>query len=221
VAASVVRLLDKAGVSFGILGTGEKCCGDPARSTGNEYLYQSLAAENIATMDALGVKKIVATCPHCLKALARDYPQLGGNYEVVHHAEYLLELLALGRLKPVKELPASVTLHDSCYLSRYAGVVEEPRALLSSIGKLELREMGRCREENFCCGAGGGRMWMEEHGTRINNTRAEEAVATGAGVIGSACPFCLTMLLDGVKALKREEEVQVLDIAEILEKAVP
>jgi Fe-S oxidoreductase len=176
-------------------------------------------AENIAAMDALGVTKIVATCPHCLKTLAKEYPQFGGNYQVVHHSEFLLELLSQGRLKTVRELPASVTLHDSCYLSRYAGLVGEPREVLGAVSGLELREMGRCREENFCCGAGGGRMWMEEHGTRINNVRTEEALATGAGVIGSACPFCLTMLSDGVKAAKREEEVQVLDIAEILEKA--
>ncbi|MBI5442562.1 MAG: 4Fe-4S dicluster domain-containing protein [Deltaproteobacteria bacterium] len=220
VAASTARLLEKAGISFGILGTTEKCCGDPARSSGNEYLYQSLVAENIATMDGIGVKKIVATCPHCLKTLSKEYPQFGGNYEVVHHSQFLRELLAQGRLKTVRELPGAVTLHDSCYLSRYAGIMDDPRGVLSSVG-LELKEMPRNRLDNFCCGAGGGRMWMEEHGTRMNNVRTEEAVATGAGIIGSACPFCLTMLSDGIKALKREEDVQVLDIAEILEKAVP
>ena len=219
VVASVCRLLDRAGVSFGVLGTQEKCCGDPARATGNEYLYQTLVAENIAAMDALGVKKILATCPHCLKTLSKEYPQFGGNYEVVHHSAFLLELLARGQLKPVRPVEARVTLHDSCYLSRYADMVEEPRALLRALEGVELVEMPRSREENFCCGAGGGRMWMEEEGTRINNVRAEEALGTGAGVIGSACPFCLTMLTDGVKAHKREEEVQVLDIAEILERA--
>lgn len=220
VMGSVVRILERAGVSFGILGTQEKCCGDPVRSTGNEYLYQSLAAENIAAMDAIGVKKIVAACPHCLKTLSKEYPQFGGNYQVVHHSTFLLELLAQGRIKAVKDFASTFTLHDSCYLSRYAGVVEEPRAIVRAAGAGELREMGRCREENFCCGAGGGRMWMEEHGTRINNVRAEEALATGASVIGSACPFCLTMITDGVKAAKREDDVQVLDIAEILEKAL-
>jgi Fe-S oxidoreductase/nitrate reductase gamma subunit len=220
VMASFCRILDAAGVSYGVLGTQEKCCGDPARSSGNEYLYQTLVAENIAAMDAVGVKKIVATCPHCLKTLSKEYPQFGGNYEVVHHSEFLVELMAQGRVKASRPLPARVTLHDSCYLSRYAGLVDEPRDLLGAVEGLELVEMGRCREENFCCGAGGGRMWMEEHGTRINNVRAEEALATGANVIGSACPFCLTMLSDGVKAHKREEDVQVLDIAEILEKAM-
>lgn len=220
VMASVVRLLEKAGVRFGILGTQEKCCGDPARSSGNEYLYQSLVAENIAAMDALGVKTILAPCPHCAKTLAKEYPQFGGNYRVVHHAEFLLGLVAQGRLKPVRDVPARITLHDSCYLSRYAGTVEEPRELLRAVGGIELVEMERCREDNFCCGAGGGRMWMEEESPRINNVRAQQALATGAGVIGSACPFCLTMLGDGVKAHKREDDVQVLDIAEILERAL-
>lgn len=220
VVASFCRILDAAGVSYGVLGTQEKCCGDPARSSGNEYLYQTLVAENVAAMDAVGVKKIVATCPHCLKTLAKEYPQFGGNYEVVHHSAFLAELMSQGRVKTVKPLPAKVTLHDSCYLSRYAGVVDEPRDVLRSVEGVSLVEMGRCREENFCCGAGGGRMWMEEHGTRINNVRAEEALATGAGVISSACPFCLTMLTDGVKAAKREEGVQVLDLAEIVEKAM-
>lgn len=220
VVASFVRILEAAGVSFGVLGTQEKCCGDPARSSGNEYLYQTLVAENVAAMDALGVKKIVATCPHCLKTLAKEYPQFGGHYEVVHHSQFLQQLLAQGRLKTPKPFEAQVTFHDSCYLSRYAGLTTQPREVLGAVEGVSLVEMGRCREENFCCGAGGGRMWMEEHGTRINNVRTEEALATGAGVIGSACPFCLTMLSDGVKAQKREEDVLVLDIAEILERAM-
>jgi Fe-S oxidoreductase/nitrate reductase gamma subunit len=220
VMASFVRILDRAGVSYGVLGTQEKCCGDPVRSSGNEYLYQSLVAENVAAMDALGVKKIVASCPHCVKTLSKEYPQFGGNYEVVHHSRFLLDLLAQGRLRPARPFPKKVTLHDSCYLSRYADTVEEPRDVLRAVERLSLVEMGRCREDNFCCGAGGGRMWMEEESPRINNVRAEEALATGADVIGSACPFCLTMLGDGVKAHKREEDVQVLDIAEILEKAL-
>ncbi|GAB4261684.1 MAG: heterodisulfide reductase-related iron-sulfur binding cluster [Deferrisomatales bacterium] len=219
VMASTARLLERAGVSFGILGTQEKCCGDPARASGNEYLYQSLVAENIAAMDALGVRKIVATCPHCLKTLSKEYPQFGGTYEVIHHSRFLLDLVAQGRIKLVRDLPAKLTLHDSCYLSRYAGMVEEPRALLGAVPGLELVEMERCREENFCCGAGGGRMWMEEESPRINNVRAAEALETGAELIGSACPFCLTMLDDGVKAHKREEDVKVLDLAEILERA--
>ncbi len=220
VMGSLVRVMDAAGVSYGVLGTQEKCCGDPARASGNEYLYQTLVAENIAAMGALGVKKIVASCPHCVKTLSKEYPQFGGNYDVVHHTEFLLELLAQGRVRPVREFPARLTFHDSCYLSRYADMVEEPRALLAAIQDLEVVEMGRCREDNFCCGAGGARMWMEEESPRINNVRAEEALATGADVIGAACPFCLTMLGDGVKAHNRDEEVRVLDVAEILEKTL-
>jgi Fe-S oxidoreductase len=221
VVASLIRLMDRAGVSYGILGTDEKCCGDPARATGNEYLYQSIVGENIATMNGLGVTRIVTACPHCLKTLDKEYPQFGGNYEVVHHSAYLVELMESGRLKTAKPVNTSVTFHDSCYLSRYAGITDAPRQVLAASGGIELREMKRCREENFCCGAGGGRMWMEEHGTRMNNVRTIEALETGAAVIGSACPFCLTMISDGVKAQKREEEVAVLDIAEILERAMP
>lgn len=220
VISSVVRLLDRAGVNYGVLGTDEKCCGDPARATGNEYLYQSIVAENVDTMNRIGVKKIIAPCPHCLKSLSVEYPQFGGNYEVVHHSTYLLDLVKKGKLAPTKGFAKDVTLHDSCYLSRYAGIMDEPRGLLTA-GGATLKEMGRFREENFCCGAGGGRMWMEEHGTRMNNVRVEEALATGASTISTACPFCLTMLSDGIKAAKREEEVGVLDIAEILERAMP
>lgn len=221
VVSSLIRLLDKAGVSYGVLGTDEKCCGDPARSTGNEYLYQSIVGENVEVMNRLGVKKIITPCPHCLKTLSVEYPQFGGNYEVVHHSAFLLDLVKEGKLLPGDTSRGEVTLHDSCYLSRYAGVVDQPRGLLASVGGVTLKEMGRCREENFCCGAGGGRMWMEEHGTRINNVRVEEALATGAKTISTACPFCLTMLSDGIKAAKKEEEVEVLDLAEILERAMP
>jgi Fe-S oxidoreductase len=220
VMASVVRILEKAGVSFGVLGTQEKCCGDPARSTGNEYLYQSLVAENIASMDALGVKKIVAACPHCLKTLSKEYPQFGGNYEVAHHSEFLLQLLAEGRIKAIRDLPAAVTLHDSCYLSRYAGVVEDPRKLLRSVGSVELREMDRSREDNFCCGAGGGRMWMEEtEGERVNIARSKMAIEAGADTICTACPFCRTMFQDGTKVLEKEN-LKVMDISQIVAAAM-
>lgn len=220
VVASLVRLMDRAGVSYGLLGTDEKCCGDPARSTGNEYLYQSIVGENVEVMNRIGVKKIVTPCPHCLKTLAVEYPQFGGNYDVVHHSAFLLELVKTGKLVPGKGFSKDVTLHDSCYLSRYAGLVDEPRGLLTSAEGVTLKEMPRSREDNFCCGAGGGRMWMEEHGTRINNVRVEEALSTGASTICTACPFCLTMLSDGVKAAKREEEVAVYDLAEILERSM-
>jgi Fe-S oxidoreductase len=172
-------------------------------------------AENIAAMDALGVKKILATCPHCLKTLSKEYPQFGGNYEVVHHAEFLVELIAQGRIKTIRPLPAKVTLHDSCYLSRYAGLVDEPRDLLGTVKGLELVEMGRCREENFCCGAGGARMWMEESiGTKVNDERAREALSTGATRVATACPFCFIMMDDGVKAAGvDEDQVKVADLS--------
>jgi Fe-S oxidoreductase/nitrate reductase gamma subunit len=220
VVASVCRILDKAGVSYGVMGTGEKCCGDPARATGNEYLYQSMVAENIATMDGLGVKKIITSCPHCLKTLSKEYPQFDGNYDVVHHSEFIQGLMDEDKIQTDGSEKAKVTLHDSCYLSRYAGMTDGPRDVLNRTGAVDLVEMERSGEDNFCCGAGGGRMWMEEEGERINNNRTTEALETGADVICTACPFCLTMLDDGVKAAKKEEEVRVLDMAEIVEKAL-
>jgi Fe-S oxidoreductase/nitrate reductase gamma subunit len=220
VVASLVKVLDHAGISYGVLGGGEKCCGDPARSTGNEYLYQSLAMENIETMKGLGVTKILAPCPHCLKTLSTEYPQFGGDFEVVHHSTYLLELVAEHRLHLNKDMPRQITLHDSCYLSRYADITEEPRELLKSVGGVELVEMERSGTDNFCCGAGGGRMFMEEEGERINNVRTNEALETGVDTICSACPFCLTMLSDGLKAVGKEEDVAVLDLAEIIERAL-
>jgi len=220
VVAALVKLMNAAGVSFGILGTDEKCCGEPARVSGNEYLYQTLAAENIAAMDALGVKKIVTACPHCLKTLSKEYPQFDGNYEVVHHSEFLLGLMESGKIKSTQKNELKATLHDSCYLARYAGIVNEPRKLLTSVEGLEIAEMSRRREETFCCGAGGAHMWMEETGKRINEARAREALDTDAQVVATACPFCLTMMSDGVKAHGKQEECKVLDIAEILEKSL-
>ncbi|PLX42813.1 MAG: iron-sulfur-binding reductase [Deltaproteobacteria bacterium] len=220
VVASVCRILDRAGVSYGVLGMDEKCCGDPARSTGNEYLYQSMVMENIAAMDKLGVTKIVTSCPHCLKTLDKEYPQFDGNYEVVHHSEFIQGLIDDGKIKLNGELPGRFTLHDSCYLSRYAGITDAPRTVLAEAGVKDLAEMERNLENNFCCGAGGGKMFMEEEGERINVNRTKEALSTGADTICTACPFCLTMIGDGVKAEKKEEEVSVLDMAEIVEKAM-
>lgn len=220
VVASIVKVLNAAGVSFGILGTAEKCCGEPARVVGNEYLYQTLVAENIAAMDALGVKKILTACPHCLKTLAKEYPQFEGNYEVIHHSEFLLGLLEKGALTPKAKVSSKATFHDSCYLARYAGIISEPRRLMAAVESLETVEMPRHGEEGFCCGAGGGHMWMEETGKRINEERAGEALNLNAGILATACPFCLTMMSDGVKTHGKEEECKVLDIAEILEKSL-
>ena len=224
VARAFVRLLTKAGVNFAILGTEEKCTGDPARRMGNEYLAQTLMTENIATLAKYGVKRIVVTCPHCLQSLGKEYRQFGGEYEVTHHTTFLRTLIDEGRLSLTAEqsatLRARITFHDPCYLGRYNDVYDDPRALLGGIRGLEQTEMPRARDRSFCCGAGGGRMWMEEReGTRVNSTRTEEALATGADLIGTGCPFCMTMLTDGVKEKGKADSVRVKDVAELVLEA--
>lgn len=218
VSAAFASLLKQAGVDFAILGNEEKCCGDSARRLGNEYVYYLLAAENIATLDSYGVRKIVTTCPHCYQALSRDYPQLGGHYEVVHHSELLAQLLEEGRLQRA-EGDEAVAFHDSCYLGRYRGIYQEPRSVVSAAG-CQVAEIERNHGKSFCCGAGGGRMWLEENqGERINTLRAQQALETGAKTVATCCPFCLTMLSDGASAL--DENTQVRDIAELLLDAQP
>ncbi len=220
VSVALVKLLKEAGVDFAILGNEEKCCGEAARRMGNEYVYFMLASENIATMNSYGVKKIVTQCPHCFTSLSVDYPQLGGNYEVIHHTELLKRLVDGGRLpQAAGAAPRRVAYHDSCYLGRYNGIYDAPRALLHAAGD-EVVEMQRSHAESFCCGAGGGRMWLEENeGARINAARAEQALATGAEEVCTACPFCLTMLSDGIAA--QSDRVAVRDVAEILAEALP
>lgn len=216
VSAALVRLLKEANVSFAILGNDEKCCGDSARRMGNEFVYFMLASENIATLDACGVKKIIVQCPHCYQALARDYPQLGGHYEVIHHSALLAQLVAEGRLPRAAERAAAdrVCVHDSCYLGRYQDVYDEPRAVVRAAGGTVV-EMERHGAHSFCCGAGGGRMWLEEDaGERVNVARAQQALATSPDTVATACPFCLTMLSDGM--VSEDADVPVRDIAEIL-----
>ncbi|MEL1136484.1 heterodisulfide reductase-related iron-sulfur binding cluster [Desulfitobacterium sp. THU1] len=216
VAAAFVKLLQKANVNFAILGNEEKCCGDSARRLGNEYLFYSLASENIEVMNGYGVKKIVTQCPHCFNVLKQDYPEFGGQYEVVHHTQYLNELMQAGRLQFDKKAGQTVTYHDSCYLGRYHEIYQEPRTLLQAAG-FTMLEMSRHHEKSFCCGAGGGRMWLEEHeGERINVMRTDEALATGSNLVSTACPFCLTMINDGVATREAEDQIKVQDIAEIL-----
>lgn len=220
VSVAFSKLMQKAGVSFAILGTEEKCNGDAARRMGNEYLAQMMMTENVETLNKYNVKKIVTSCPHCLHSLKKEYPQFGGTFEVVHHTDFLHQLVSQGRLKIETEKQETVTYHDSCYLARYNDVIDTPRTVLQSTGS-QLVEMPRSRDRGLCCGAGGGRMWMEEkQGKRINIERTEEALATGASTVASACPFCMTMMSDGVKSKEVSETVQVKDVAEILLEAV-
>lgn len=217
---STARLLHRAGVKFAILGPRESCTGDPARRLGNEYLYQEMGKANIETLNEVGARKVVASCPHCFNSLGREYPDLGGDYEVIHHSQLLSHLVAEGKLQ-TGSLSSTVTYHDPCYLGRHNRVFDEPRNVLDAIDGVRQVEMKRCRERSFCCGAGGARMWMEETiGKRVNLERTDEALTTGADTVSTACPFCLIMLDDAVKARQREEEVQVLDLAQIVEASL-
>ncbi len=215
------ELMQIAKINFKILGTEEKCTGDPARRMGNEYLAQTLIKENVETLNRYNIKKIVTTCPHCFNAIKNEWGDFGGRYDVVHHTEYVNELLASGSLVITKDLEERVTYHDSCYLGRSNNIYDAPRATLESIPGLEIIEMDRSKSKGLCCGAGGGQMWMEEtQGKRINIERTEEALATEAKTIASACPFCMTMMTDGVKTKEQSDNVRVRDIAEILLEVV-
>jgi len=221
VSRAFVTLLKLAGVDFAMLGAEEKCNGDPARRMGNEYLAQTLINENIETLKKYRFQKIVVTCPHCLQSLGREFRQFGGTYDVVHHSVLLRELVTQGRLQLSQEQQSRITFHDPCYLGRYHEEYDAPRDLLDRIPGAVRQEMPRARDRSFCCGAGGGRMWMEEtEGTRVNTERSREALATGADVVATGCPFCMTMLSDGVKAADEAERVEVKDIAELLLEAV-
>ncbi len=217
VAKSIARLLQAAGINFGILGDEECCCGDPARRMGNEYLFQLQAMQNIETLNQYNVKRIVTACPHGYNALKNEYPQFGGNFEVIHHSQFLIDLIRSGKLKMGAGQPRVVTYHDPCYLGRHNDIYEEPRDILRSIPGLTLREMPRNRQESFCCGGGGGLCWMEETiGTRISHNRVEEALQTQTQVLVVSCPLCLTMFEDAVKAKDAEESLRVMDLAELL-----
>lgn len=218
VSKAFAQLMQIANVDFRILGAEEKCNGDTARRLGNEYLAQMLMQENVDTLNNYGVKKIVTGCPHCYNSIKNEFPQFGGNYEVLHHSELIHQFLNEGKIKlTTEEQKSKITYHDSCYLGRYNNIYSSPRDPLKMINGVQLTEMKRNLDKGFCCGAGGGRMFLEEvEGTRINNNRAEEAVSTGAEIIASACPFCLTMLSDGLKTLEKNEEVETKDIAEII-----
>jgi Fe-S oxidoreductase/nitrate reductase gamma subunit len=219
---AMVKLMQRSGIDFAVLGPSELCTGDPARRSGNEYIFQMLAMQNIETLDGMGVRKIVTQCPHCFNTLKNEYPQLGGNYEVVHHSQFLEELVSSGQLVLAgATLEERVTYHDSCYLGRHNDVYLAPRKVIGSLAGIEVVEMPRNGTRGLCCGAGGARMWMEENiGKKVNAERSEEAVATGASRIAVACPFCYVMMDDGVKGQGKDEEVKVQDIAEILVEAL-
>ena len=221
---AIARVLHAAGVKFAVLGPRESCTGDPARRMGNEYLFQEMAKANIETLDGAGVKKIITSCPHCFNTIGNEYPQLGGRYEVVHHAQLLSRLVADGKLTPRDPVATRLTYHDPCYLGRHNDVYEQPRDVLDSIPGVERVEMHRHGRRGFCCGAGGARMWMEERiGKRVNAERTDEALGTGAEVIATSCPYCLIMLDDAVRQRRSEGSangVVVIDIAQVLADSV-
>jgi Fe-S oxidoreductase/nitrate reductase gamma subunit len=220
VATALSKLMQEAGVSFAILGKEEKCNGDSARRIGNEYLAQTLIQDNVATMNKYSFKKVIASCPHCFNTIKNEYPEFGGNYEVIHHTELLNELVRDGLLKPTREVKEKITYHDSCYLGRYNDIYSAPREILEAIPGIELVEMENSHDIGRCCGAGGGRMWMEENlGKRVNQMRLEDAKTTGAETVASACPFCKIMLSDAINETSTDG-VQSKDVAEILYEAV-
>jgi Fe-S oxidoreductase len=222
---AVAELLHIAGVQFMVLGEGEACTGDPARRLGNEFLFQMLGQQNVETLTEVGAKRIVATCPHCFNTLSREYPQLGGTFEVVHHTQLLSQLVDDGRLTPVTAVDEKITYHDPCYLGRHNKVYSPPREVLATVPGLTSEEMHRCKDRGFCCGAGGARMWMEERiGRRVNTERVDEALSLNPDTVSTACPFCLVMLGDAVTAKKQAgeaaESVEVVDVSQILLRSV-
>ena len=220
VSVAFTKILNEAGVEFAILGKEESCTGDPARRAGNEFVFQMVALQNIETLNLYKVKKIVATCPHCFNVLKNEYPALGGNYEVMHHTQFLQSLINEGRIK-LKDGGdfdgKKITYHDSCYLGRANGVYDAPRSVLQNLDN-QLVEMQRSKTKGLCCGAGGAQMFKEDEpgAKRINIERTEEALETGAEIIAVNCPFCLTMMSDGIKAKEKQESVMVYDLAELI-----
>lgn len=220
VTVAFCKILNAVGVDFAILGNEESCTGDPARRAGNEFVFQMQALQNIEVLNMYNIKKMVTACPHCFNTIKNEYPALGGNYEVVHHTQFLQALINEGRLK-IKEggefKGKRITYHDSCYMGRVNGVYEAPREVLQALDA-DLVEMKRCKSNGLCCGAGGAQMWKEDEpgNKRINIERAEEALGTGAQVVAANCPFCLTMMGDGIKAKDKQDDVMVYDLAELI-----
>ena len=222
---AIATLLHQAGVAFAVLGPAETCTGDPARRIGNEFVFSMLAQQNVETLNEAGARKVVASCPHCFNTISREYPQLGGNYEVIHHTQLLARLVDEGRLKPVTKVEEKVTYHDPCFLGRHNKVYTPPREIIDAVPGTTAEEMHRCKNRGFCCGAGGARMWMEERiGKRINTERIEEALALNPDTISTACPYCLVMLGDAVAAKKSSgdapDTLEVVDVAQLLARSV-
>jgi heterodisulfide reductase subunit D len=224
ISKSFSEILTKVGMRYAILGQEETCTGDPAKRAGNEFLFQMMAYQNIQVLNGYEIKKIVTACPHCFNTIKNEYPELGGKYEVIHHTELLQDLINQGRIKiaDASEFKGKrITYHDSCYLGRANDVYEAPRAVLAALD-LDLSEMGRSKKNGMCCGAGGAQMFKEEENgrERINTNRTKEALDTGAEIIVANCPFCTTMLEDGVKSFEKQDEVKVLDIVELLNQSM-
>jgi Fe-S oxidoreductase len=222
---AIAELLHTAGVSFAVLGPAETCTGDPARRMGNEFVFSMLAQQNIETLNEAGARKVVASCPHCFNTLANEYPQLGGNYEVIHHTQLLARLVEEGKLTPVTPVAEKITYHDPCFLGRHNRVFTAPREIMERVPGVQAQEMHRCKERGFCCGAGGARMWMEERiGKRINTERIDEALGTDPDTISTGCPYCMVMLGDAVSAKKASGEakdsLEVIDVAQLLARSV-
>ncbi len=220
VSRDMVKILNAAGVNYAILGKEETCNGDPARRAGNEYLFQILVEQNVETLNRYKFKKILTTCPHCFNTLFNEYRQFGGNFDVIHHAVMLNELINDGKIGLKKALSRTVTYHDSCYLGRHNHIYDPPRQVISAIQGITLREMPRHRENGFCCGAGGGRMWMEEKHPKVNHNRIAEAAELNPDVVISACPFCATMLSDAINETQRQENLENLDISALVLEAM-
>lgn len=225
VTKAFATILNHVGIKYAILGKEEMCTGDPARRAGNEFLFQMMAYQNIQLLNMYEVKKIVTICPHCFNIFRNEYPELGGHYEVIHHTTFLQQLIDEGRIKLSDAQTfkgKKITYHDSCYLGRGNAIYEAPRKVLEALDA-ELVEMKRCRKNGLCCGAGGAQMFKEEEkgSTRINLERSAEAIETGASIVAAACPFCNTMLTDGVKHAEKEDSVKVLDVAEIVAQSLP
>ena len=221
VARALVKVLKAAGVDFAILGDEERCTGDPARRIGHEFLFQMQARVNMETLDGYGVKKIITACPHCFNTLGNEYGQFGGHYEVIHHTVFIRDLLRQGRLRPRTTIRETVAYHDACYLGRHNGIFDAPREILGILPGIQSREMERREEKGFCCGAGGGMMWFEERiGKRVNIERTEEALRVKPNVVGTACPFCLSMFEDGIRAKDATEQLKVMDLAELVARAL-